>query len=145
MAASPRAAPNLSDTWTWNGSNWTQMSPSANPGARDGFAMTYDSVRNVVVLFGGEKCANKSCTSFTNLNDTWEWNGSNWTQMSTSAAPAARLGTEMAFDAARQVAVLFGGTTCSSSCTSITEYNDTWTWKRIDVAAAGAGDVAHGA
>ena len=122
------AGTDFSDTWEWNGSTWTQMSPASNPGARDAFSLAFDSARGVVVLFGGEKCANKLCTSLTNLNDTWEWNGSNWTQMSTSTAPSPRLGMQMAFDAARQVVVLFGGTNCSASCTTVTEYADTWEW-----------------
>ena len=118
----------LSDTWEWNGSSWTQMSPAKNPGARDSLALTYDSTRQVAVLFGGEKCNNMACSSLTNLNDTWEWNGSNWTQMTTSTAPSARLGTRMAFDSARQVTVLFGGSTCSQTCGTVTEYGDTWEW-----------------
>ncbi len=124
----PSSGVDLADTWEWNGSNWTQMFPATNPGGRDSFALAYDSVRQVVVLFGGEKCSNAQCTSLTNLNDTWEWNGSNWAKVATASAPAARLGAGMAFDAAHQSTVLFGGTTCSSSCNSVTEYGDTWTF-----------------
>jgi MYXO-CTERM domain-containing protein len=118
----------LADTWEWNGTTWTQLFPATNPGARDSFSITYDSARQVTVLFGGEKCSNGACTTFTNLNDTWEWNGSTWAKVTTAAAPAVRLGAGMTYDAARGVTTLFGGTTCSISCNSVTEYADTWTF-----------------
>src|SRR5207253_1655531 len=44
----------LSDTWTWDGSNWTQKSPQNSPPARYGSAIAYDSAHGQVVLFGGE-------------------------------------------------------------------------------------------
>jgi hypothetical protein len=116
------------DTWTWNGTAWAQQSPLNSPGARDAFGLAYDAARKVVVLFGGERCGNKTCSTLTNLNDTWEWNGTNWTQMTTAAAPSPRLGVAMAYDSARQVTVLFGGTNCSSTCPTVSEYGDTWEW-----------------
>ena len=41
--------------------------------------MAYDSVRHVVVLFGGEGP----------LGDTWEWDGNSWTQIAVTG-PSAR-------------------------------------------------------
>ena len=127
--------PDFNDTWEWNGSSWTQKSTPANAGARDQFAMAYDSVRGVTVVFGGEECKISKCNSstaqnygFTLMNDTWEYNGTTWTQMSTSTAPSARVGARMVFDTARGVAVLFGGTNCYVNCSSFTEYADTWEW-----------------
>jgi hypothetical protein len=127
--------PDFSDTWQWNGSTWTQMSPAANPGARDQFAMTYDSVRGVTVLFGGEKCTSGHCNSssaenygFTLQNDTWVYNGTTWSQKSTPTAPPARIDATMVFDSARGVTVLFGGTTCYVNCATDVEYDDTWEW-----------------
>ena len=43
----------LSDTWTWNGSQWTQRFPASNPPGRDNSGVTYDVARAKVVLFGG--------------------------------------------------------------------------------------------
>ena len=40
-------------TWEWNGANWTQRSPATSPAGRYDFAMAYDSVRGVAVVFGG--------------------------------------------------------------------------------------------
>ena len=53
---------------------WVQVS-DIGPSARSGHKMVYDSDRNVTVLFGG--IANSIC-----LNDTWEWDGTVWTQVS---------------------------------------------------------------
>src|SRR2546426_924786 len=42
-----------SDTWVWDGTNWTQKSPANSPGPIRLHAMTYDTDRGQVVLFGG--------------------------------------------------------------------------------------------
>ena len=50
------------------------------------------------------------------FQDTWEWDGTDWTQRPTASSPPARNGHVLAFDAARGRTVLFG----SSS------FADTW-------------------
>ena len=64
--------------------------------------MAYDSARHVTVLFGGALNAGF-------YNDTWQYDGTDWTQVITAHAPSARRGTALAFDSARGVTVLFGG------------------------------------
>ena len=61
------------ETWTWNGSGWTQMSPGASPPALRGAAMAYDAFTHDVVLFGGLTAAGAT-------NGTWTWDGTTWTQ-----------------------------------------------------------------
>jgi hypothetical protein len=41
--------------------------------------MAYDAATHTVVLFGGisQKCTRRGCPV---LDDTWTWNGSDWTQ-----------------------------------------------------------------
>ena len=68
--------------------------------------MAYDAARQRVVLFGGFGGGH--------LGDTWEWNGTNWTQLTPSTSPTARNAHAMAYDAARQRVVLLGGTKRSS-------------------------------
>lgn len=65
----------LSDTWVWDGSNWTQKFPQTAPPGRVGHAMAYDSLHSQVVLFGGLD-GNQD-----NLDDTWLWDGTNWTRL----------------------------------------------------------------
>jgi hypothetical protein len=64
-----------SETWEWNGANWIKRN-SGEATARREAAMAYDSDRGVCVLFGGGTNILQGHTPF---NDTWEWNGSNWT------------------------------------------------------------------
>ncbi len=108
----------LSDFWRWDGSSWMQL--SGGPSARYNHAMTWDSVRSRLVVFGGVADANAQTTSNV-LADTWEWSGS-WTNPTTPSAPSARGGAGMSFDADRAVSVLHGGNLGSLQRT------DTWEW-----------------
>lgn len=54
----------LNDTWTWNGTNWTEIYPTTNPTARNAQAMAYDAHRHVLLMFGG-------ATAGPLLDDTW--------------------------------------------------------------------------
>lgn len=72
--------------------------PVPDPIARGEYAMVYDSLRGVTVLFGGGD----------GLAETFEWDGQAWA-LRPDAGVAPRLGHAMAFDEARGVTVLFGG------------------------------------
>src|SRR5262249_9481293 len=72
IARRPNAA-----TWERNGADWAVRTPPVSPPARALHGMAYDSTRGVVVLYGGESVYNS-----VNLADTWEWDGSTWTQRS---------------------------------------------------------------
>ncbi|MCH8267302.1 MAG: hypothetical protein IH846_07285, partial [Acidobacteria bacterium] len=82
----------MAETWVWDGSMWMQRFPLTSPAARTRHAMVYDSVKNEVVLFGGQGCPSKvdAC------GDTWVWNGSNWLQKFPPTDPPARLHHSMA-------------------------------------------------
>src|SRR5476649_2252651 len=69
--------------------NWGPVSTSQVPPARQFAAMTFDSTRNRTVLFGGGN------TAFTNLSDTWEFDGVNWVQRTPSISPPALVGSAM--------------------------------------------------
>jgi len=53
---------------------WEKKTPTASPPARYSTAMSYDSDRKVMVLYGG------NVGTSTLLADTWEYNGTTWTQ-----------------------------------------------------------------
>ena len=105
---------------------WTQLSPSHAPPPRYGAAMAYDSTRHQVVLFGGEGPVTNVYGPVPNLNDTWTWDGTTWTQRLPQSSPPARSGHSMAFDSDRGVVVLFGGFTAGVENGGF--LNDTWTW-----------------
>jgi len=117
----------LGDTWLWDGSQWTQASPQTSPGPRAGHGMAYDSVRGQVVLFGGNGLQNIQGPCCTTLNDTWVWDGSNWTQESPKTSPPVRSEFAMAFDAAQSRVVMFGGQGAVGVYVE-GDLNDTWLW-----------------
>ena len=94
-------------TWEWNGDDWTLMCDIGEPCAgglteRFGQKMVYDPERGKVVMFGGCSAMNASwdCTDYS--DETWEWDGSNWTKVCGSgtgcSGPSGRLNHAMAYD-----------------------------------------------
>ena len=54
--------------------NWAQETPKNSPTPRAGATMVFDAARGQIVLFGGYDPSGP-------FNDTWVWDGTNWTQM----------------------------------------------------------------
>lgn len=100
------------------GWSWIHKIPASGPIGLYGHAMTYDSTRKVVVLFGGKNVQRER-------SETWEWDGVTWTLRHPPTSPYARYRHAMAFDPIRNRVVLFGGwhgktgTQCAE---------DTWEW-----------------
>ncbi len=113
-----------SDTWEWDGANWNQRAPNLGPTRRSGAALAFDGIRQRTLLFGGLQESPDS----TSAGDTWEWDGASWTQQAPATSPGARDGHAMAWDAARQRAVLFGGQVSSGQIGAFCCYADTWEW-----------------
>jgi uncharacterized protein (TIGR03437 family) len=113
---------NFADTWLWDGTNWTQATPQNSPPARCYHEMAYDSVHDQVVLFGGGTSYSLAENSGL-LNDTWLWDGSNWTEAQPQNSPPARNRFGMTFDAGHAQAVVFSGRTATGGFLP-----DTWTW-----------------
>jgi hypothetical protein len=114
----------LSDTWTWNGTRWTRLSPANSPSGRGNAAIAYDEGRGVTVLFGG------TSGFYGSLTDTWTWDGTNWTEMQPSASPPSVAGTtRMSYDAALGRVVLFTVGALPHQGRWVTQ---TWTWDGRD-------------
>ncbi|MBI3893176.1 MAG: PKD domain-containing protein, partial [Candidatus Wallbacteria bacterium] len=107
-------APN--DTFEYDGASWTPIT-TASPSARSAQAMTYDAARAKVVMFGGNRSSDNI-----ELDETWAWDGTFWTQLFPSTAPPGRRETALAFDSSRGRVVLFGGTV------NYAFVSDTWEW-----------------
>ena len=93
----------LGDTWTWSGTNWTQLSLSSAPPARSGAVMAYDPALGETILYGG---LNQSGVA---LGDTWAFNGSSWASISTSGSPGPVTSASMVYDPSLSKLVFFGG------------------------------------
>jgi len=121
-----------SDTWTFNGTTWTQQHPAHVPDGRDLQSMAYDAAHSQVVMFGGYAGNSYVCSSTSSslCNDTWTWNGSDWTQQTPSSSPCPREYQVMDYDGGSGNTVMFGGyntNPLSSGCSSAS-LGDTWTW-----------------
>jgi hypothetical protein len=66
--------------------------------------MIYDSFRKKSILFGGR--AGGFPTDL--FNDTWEWDGNEWTQVA-DTGPSARHAHTMTYDESAQTVLLFSG------------------------------------
>jgi trimeric autotransporter adhesin len=139
----------LNDTWVWNGSDWQLVHPSQSPPARMDHALAYDPVRQAVILFGGIGLGGPSPTWY---NDTWLWNGANWTPLVTSSAPPVREGHKLVFDSRLGQVILQGGATTDTFGTNsynVLYLNDTWalsgsTWTNVKPATAPRPSANHG-
>ena len=108
------------DTWSWDGTSWSNLSPATRPPARSNAAMAWDSTRNRAVLVGGV-----NFSASVPLNDTWEFNGTTWVAR-TTATPAPSGGGVMVFDSRRNVSVLINnGNTWEYDGTNWAYRNDT--------------------
>jgi hypothetical protein len=130
---------NLSDeTWVWDGTSWTQLSPVTSPPARWRASMAWDPIGQRVVLFGGQPVTGGA------MNDLWAWDGTDWSELTPSGSPpSARGSAGFAFDPLREALVLFGGTTPSGVV------NDTWlfadnTWTQLQASGGWGGCAATG-
>jgi len=94
----------FTDTWIWNGTTWTQLFPASAPSARTDAAMTYDANLDAVVLFGGFAGVWED-----SLNDTWTWNGTNWTQILPATVFPNRYQFGMDYDPVNKAVLMFGG------------------------------------
>ena len=78
--------------------------------------MSPDSAHHTAVMFGGSPSGYQNA-----LNDTWVWNGTNWTAQTPSTVPPALYGPSLADGPTGPV--LFGGVNSSGNAT-----NQTWVW-----------------
>jgi hypothetical protein len=126
----------LADTWEWDGTNWVQRTPASSPPPRYRVAVAADPVRGRTVMFGGDNNGGLGI-----LGDTWEWDGSNWNEVTPRAAPSARVSPALAYDRFASRTVLFGGSRDPSAAVC---FADTWEWdgahwlQRVPAAAPAA-------
>lgn len=116
------------ETWIWNGANWSLRTTTSAPAARLGHAMAYDSLRGVVVLFGGVGA------NYGVFNDTWEFDGADWIQRQPAVNATGVCRTAMAYDRTRGRCVLFGGNrnNIGGAGGVWNLSNETWEWDGVN-------------
>jgi hypothetical protein len=111
------AGGNSNETWEYLAGAWKNLtssvhgapSPRADPMASD------DPVLGGILLFGGY-----IGPGYTWANDSWSYANGTWTLLSAASGPSPRYLGQMAFDAADNTTILFGGTDLT------TDFSDTW-------------------
>jgi hypothetical protein len=103
-----------SDTYERDGDGVWHFVTNTGPSPRYGHAMAYDEARGVTVLFGGYLCEDSLCSpgnpgGAVAYQDTWEWDGTTWTERFVASPPQARWLHAMTYDPLRQRVVMFGG------------------------------------
>lgn len=95
----------------------TSAQAPALPAPRWGHATTFDSDRNVVLVFGG------TADGRVPLRDLWAWDGRQWTRLGNDSGPSARDAAVLAYDSNRKRVVMYGGRSSTEAA-----LHDTWEW-----------------
>ena len=118
----PTSAPAaFADTWTWNGSIWSQQHPATSPPAAGGGCAAYDTNTHQLIMYGGEMPSAGMPTVYRTA--TWQWTGSAWTQLPTSSTPPGGNCT-MTYDAATSSMVMLVRSDPTTDGSTV----QTWVW-----------------
>lgn len=132
----------LGDTWTFDGSTWTQEATPSAPSRRHSPGMAFHEGSGVVLFGGwgpgtGVPCTTTAAGICFKLDpsarsddgikaDTWTWKDGGWTEVATSRSPQKRGGMGMVYDPLSHRTVLFGGVNFGGS------FDDTWAFDGTD-------------
>lgn len=97
----------INETWTWGGAQWTKVD-GKKPNYRGLASMFYDPISKKVVLYGGIGRTDREGT-IVRFDDTWSFNGKDWSELTSAASPPARYGAAVAFNPADNKVHMFGG------------------------------------
>ena len=90
------------DTWTWDGTDWTEVSAD-NQGPRFRFGASMVTAGDRVIMFGGHVFN----TSY--FGDAWTLEGSKWKQIDRGPGPAGRGDAAVAWNARDSSLLVYGG------------------------------------
>jgi galactose oxidase-like protein len=114
----------LGDTWSWDGTTWRLETPAASPSPRYSPGLGYDALGDAVVLFGGTGLGGPEDEH----QDTWTWNGAQWTEQHPWPTPSGRFSTGLVHFGSGAAAglLLFGGSSLTEGA-----QRDTWIWRDL--------------
>ena len=118
----------LGDTWTWDGSTWTEQTPPASPPPLESAAMAYDAASHQLLLFGGAGRGDSRA------RPPGPGTAPPGPRLNPTTTPPARSAPSLVYDPATATAVLFGGFAASGA-----SLGDTWSWDGTTWNAAIAG------
>jgi len=103
--------------------SWMPQRSATVLGGRDSQSMTYDAATQTVVMFGGWTLQAGGVCGSTAGNETWSFDGTNWTKLQPANPPPVRTNAVTAYDAATSKIILFGGADGLGN-----PLKDTWSW-----------------
>jgi hypothetical protein len=95
----------LNDTWVYENDTWRPIDSVEKPPVRQTGAMTYDRVRDKVVLYGGN-ILSEDGTTFVARYDTWEFDGAQWQEIIHEGPKVAK--PIITYDATRNETIMVG-------------------------------------
>ncbi len=96
-----------SETWSWNGHNWSRLHPAESPPALFGATMVYCTATQEIMMYGG--AGNLPIASM------WDWNGHTWARYWTwkephsatgAVSPAPRFLPQITYDTATKEIII---------------------------------------
>jgi M6 family metalloprotease-like protein len=103
--------------------DWNRLTPADAPISRLKMDMAVFTARGESILYGG-------AVSGTALSDTWAWDGTAWSKKTPAHNPGGLNAHAMAYDAANNRIVLFGGWLNVGKADALSDA--TWTWDGAD-------------
>jgi hypothetical protein len=110
------------DTWSWDGTTWSQLASSQGGLSWSG-SMVYDGATGQMLMIQTDGAT----------TTTYEWSGSSWTLLRPAHQPAPVGNSAIAYDPANGTVALFGGIDNGG----LDFDNSTWIWNGTDWAQVG--------
>jgi hypothetical protein len=118
------------DTWTWNGTEWTEVKPKTKPPHRAQPVMWYDPLAKKTIMYSGAGTGSIDDHA-ERFSDMWSFDGTNWTEITKTASPGIRFAPQIAIDPNTGKLLLFGGLRATiDEEDRVTQFydNDLWMW-----------------
>jgi hypothetical protein len=112
-----------------------EVTPAGNttPSLRASANMVWDARDGYVLLFGGCALSAEYICGGPDLNDTWEYVGGTWNELSPPESPPAMGGSSMTYDSTEGVVLLFGGQLAAQQTPTNPAYDNlTWMFSNGD-------------
>ena len=110
----------FNDMWSFDGNGWTEIKPAHVPSPRYGGLLAIEPGSGNVLMFGGLRTDTVEVPGTGNnppttkevqvyTDDFWEWDGTDWKQVTYPRVPYARESGGMAWDSSTGMFVIYGG------------------------------------
>ena len=121
----------LHDMWAWNGKKFELLDntcPLVEVGQVNAVCMDKDSQVKILLVGRPTSLAGlKHIKSEMHINESWLWDGKNWTKIASVANPSLRETHMLVYDNINKQAILFGGSGREES--GFNSPNDIWLFK----------------